>query len=138
MAGEPRLQSPTTPQAVTDRQRMIENMSVYDILGSMKKAPAGQGIDALGYDGVLRRFDGERNVVDAVGLNPAQIREYYDELPLPPRFLTADGRNISHWDMLHPAAENVPKKISEEDKARILAHNEELARRGVLSCVSSK
>ncbi|RMJ09869.1 hypothetical protein CDV36_010513 [Fusarium kuroshium] len=44
----------------------------------MKKDPNGHGISALGYDGVLRTFDNERNVLDAVGLNPTQIREYYD------------------------------------------------------------
>lgn len=104
----------------------------------MKRDPDGQGISALGYDGVLRTFDAERNVLDAVGLNPAQIREYYDGLPLPERLRTADGRNVSSWDMFHPDAENVPKKFTEEEKARILARNEERAKRGVTTCVPGK
>jgi hypothetical protein len=105
---------------------------------SMKHDPDGHGISALGYDGVLRTFDKERNVLDAVGLNPAQIREYYDGLPMHERFLTADGRNISEWDMFHPAAENVPEIFTEEEKAAILARNEELKRRGVTCCVPEK
>jgi len=95
-------------------------------------------MSGLGYDGVLRTFDAERNVLDAVGLNPAQIREYYDGLPLPERLRTADGRNASCWDMFHPDAENVPKKFTEEEKARILARNEETAKRGVTTCVPGK
>ncbi|WAO97288.1 Hypothetical protein NCS54_01501000 [Fusarium falciforme] len=86
---------PIMPQAVADRQPVGDNMSLRDIQRSMKKDPDGHGISALGYDGVLRTFDNERNVLDAVGLNPAQIRDYYDGLPMPERLLTADGRNIS-------------------------------------------
>lgn len=125
-------------QAATDRQPIGDNMSLRDIRRLMKKDPGGQGISALGYDGVLRTFDNERNVLDAVGLNPTQIREYYDGLPMPERFLTADGRNISRWDMFHPDAENIPKKFTEEDRAAIREHNEELERRGVTSCILGK
>lgn len=117
---------------------MIENMSVSDILSQLKKAPPGQGIAGLGYDGVLRRFDDDCNVIDAVGLCPAQIREYYDGWPFPPRFLTADSRDKSHWDMFHSTAEDVPKKLTDEDMAKILAYNEELARSGVPTCVPVK
>ena len=120
----------------------------------MKRDPNGQGMSGLGLDGVLRTFDAERNVLDAVGLNPAQIREYYDGLPLHEKLRTADGRNVSRWDMFHPDAQNVPKKVSEnteeekariwarneeianteEGKARILARKEEIAKRGVTTC----
>lgn len=87
---------------------------------------------------MLRTFDNERNILDAVGLNPTQIREYYDGRPMPERLLTADGRNISHWDMFHPDAENIARKFTEEDKAKIRACNEDLERRGVTCCVSGK
>jgi hypothetical protein len=129
---------PNTPQAATDRQPIGDDKSLSDIRKSMKRDPDGQGISGLGYDGVLRTFDAERNVLDAVGLNPAQIREYYDDLPLPERLRTADGRNVSRWDMFHPDAENVPKKFTEEEKARMLARNEEMAKRGVTTCVPGK
>jgi hypothetical protein len=104
----------------------------------MKRDPEGHGISALGYDGVLRTFDAERNILDAVGLNPNQIREYYEGLPMPERFFTADGRNVSRRDMFHPDAENIPRKPTEEDRARTRAHNEELKRRGVSCCFASK
>ncbi|KAG7407396.1 hypothetical protein Forpe1208_v013563 [Fusarium oxysporum f. sp. rapae] len=126
------------PQAAADRQPVHDNMSLRNILKSMKKDPGGNGINALGYDGVLRSFDLERNVVDAVGLNPTQIREYYEGLPMPDRFLTADGRNISRRDMFYPDAENIPKKFTAEDIAKIEAHNQELKRRGVTCCVLDK
>jgi hypothetical protein len=86
------------PQGVADRQPVGDKISLRDIQRSMKKDPDGHSISSLGYDGVLRTFDNERNVLDAVGLNPTQIREYYDGLPMPERLLTADGRNISRWD----------------------------------------
>ncbi|KAB5526479.1 hypothetical protein GE09DRAFT_1141507 [Coniochaeta sp. 2T2.1] len=127
--------SPTMPQAVADRQPVGDDMSLRDIKRSMKRDPDGHGISALGYDGVLRTFDNERNVLDAVGLNPAQIREYYHGLPMPERLLAADGRNVSRWDMFHPDAENIPRKFTEEDKAKTRAYNEELERRGVTSCI---
>lgn len=106
----------------------------------MKRDPSGNGISALGYDGVLRSFDNERNVVDAVGLSPAHIREHYAgvPIPIPERLLAADGRNVSRRDMFHPDAENIPKKFTEEEKARMLAHNAELERRGVPHCVPGK
>ncbi|KXJ89735.1 hypothetical protein Micbo1qcDRAFT_165077 [Microdochium bolleyi] len=92
------------------------------------------GILALGLDGVLRSFDGERNVIDARGLDPAQIREYVGPgNKAPPRLLSADGRHISEWDMYHPAADEIPNKPTEEDRARTRQHNEELLRRG-LTC----
>lgn len=126
------------PQTVADRQPVVDNMSLRDIKRSMKKDPDGHGISALGYDGVLRNFDAERKVLDAVGLNPTQIGEYYNGLPMPERLLTADGRNISHKDMFSPDAENIPKKFTEEEKAKIQAYNEELERRGVTSCIPGK
>ncbi|EGO58515.1 hypothetical protein NEUTE1DRAFT_117180 [Neurospora tetrasperma FGSC 2508] len=137
MAGEP-ASSMTTPQVATDQQPVSDDKSLSDIRRSMKRD--GQGISALGLDGVFRSFDAERNVLDAVGLNPAQIREYYDGLPLPERLRTADGRNVSRWDMFHPDAENVPKIFTEEEKARMLAHNEEMVKRGVTcaTCVPGK
>ncbi|KAI1354000.1 hypothetical protein F5Y01DRAFT_274945 [Xylaria sp. FL0043] len=133
-----KLLNPTMPQAVADRQPVGDDMSLRDIRRSMKRDPDGHGISALGYDGVLRTFDKERNVLDAVGLNPTQIREYYDGLQMPERLLTADGRNISRWDMFHPDAENIPRKFTEEDKATMRAYNEELERRGVTSCIPGK
>ncbi|PTB34846.1 uncharacterized protein TrAFT101_009461 [Trichoderma asperellum] len=133
-----KLPGPIIPQAVADRQPVGDNMSLRDIKRSMKKDPDGHGISSLGYDGVLRTFDNERNILDAVGLNPTQIREYYDGLPMPERLLTADGRNISRWDMFHPDAENIPRKFTEEDRAKTRAYNEELERRGVTCCVPRK
>ncbi|KAH7024850.1 uncharacterized protein B0I36DRAFT_366756 [Microdochium trichocladiopsis] len=88
------------------------------------------GIWALGVDGVLRSFDGERNVLDARRLGPAQIREYVGLEVLPDVLLGVDGRQASEWDMYHPAAEDIPRKPTGEDRARTRRHNEELRRQG--------
>ncbi|KAH7029255.1 uncharacterized protein B0I36DRAFT_374826 [Microdochium trichocladiopsis] len=121
-----------------DHQALSDMMSVRDLMRAMIRDPNGKGIGSLGYDGVLRTFDAERNVLDAIRLNPAQIREYYEGLPMPERFLTADGRNVSERDMFHPDAENIPRKPTEEDRARTRAHNEDLRRRGFTCCVPDK
>ncbi|KAF5539396.1 hypothetical protein FMEXI_8885 [Fusarium mexicanum] len=125
-------------QVLTDQQTATDNMSLRDIRRSMKRDPEGHGISALGFDGVLRTFDAERNVLDAVGLNPTQIREYYDGLPMPDRFLTADGRFVSRRDMFNPNVQDIPRKPTEEDRARTRAYNEELKKRGVSCCVTDK
>ncbi|SCV50615.1 uncharacterized protein FFB14_11531 [Fusarium fujikuroi] len=125
-------------QVLADRQPASDDMSLRDIRRSMKRDPDGHGITALGFDGVLRTFDAERNVLDAVGLNPSQIREYYDGLPMPERFLAADGRNVSRRNMLNPNVEDIPRKPTEEDRARTRAYNEELKRRGVQCCATDK
>ena len=101
----------------------------------MKRDPQGNGISALGYDGVFRTFDAERNVLDAVGLNPAQIREYYEGRPMPQRFLTSDGSQVSREQMFSPNAEDIPKKLTDEEKDKVQAYNEDLERRGVASCI---
>ncbi|CCT61519.1 uncharacterized protein FFB20_13065 [Fusarium fujikuroi] len=113
-------------------------MSLRDIQRSMKRDPEGHGISALGYDGVLRTFDAERNVLDAIGLNPAQVREYYEGLPMPERFLTADGRNVSVMDMFDPNPEDIPRKPTDEDRAKTWAYNEELRKSGVSCCVPGR
>jgi len=97
-----------------------------DIRTSMKRDPDGNGISALGYDGVFRTFDAERNVLDAVRLNPTQIRQYYEGRPMPERLLTSDGSKMSQEQMFSPNAEDIPKKLTDEEKAKIQAHNEEL------------
>ncbi|KAF5670488.1 hypothetical protein FHETE_4395 [Fusarium heterosporum] len=128
----------TVPEAVADQQSLYDNMSLREIFDSMKEEPEGKSVNCLGYDGVLRKFDVERNIIDAIGLNPAQIREYYEGLWTPERLLAADGRKISHEVMFNPDAENIPKKPTAEDIARVEAHNEELAKRGVTCCVPNK
>ncbi|KAF5254017.1 hypothetical protein FANTH_1199 [Fusarium anthophilum] len=130
--------STANPQVVANRQLAVNDMSLHDIRRLMKRDPDGHGISALGYDGVLRTFDAERNVLDAVGLSPEQVREYYEGLPIPERFLTADGRNLSVKDMFYPNPEDIPRKPTEEDRAKVRAYNEDLRNSGVSCGVPSK
>ncbi|KXJ88692.1 heterokaryon incompatibility protein-domain-containing protein [Microdochium bolleyi] len=91
------------------------------------------GLWALGLDGVLRTFDGERNVLDARRLGPAQIREYVGLERLPDVLVGVDGRHVSEWDLYHPAAIDIPRKPTAEDRARTRREGEELLRQG-LTC----
>lgn len=106
-------------------------------MDSMKRDPDGCGVVGLGFDGVLRNFDEERDVVDAVGLNPAQIKKYYEGLPMNTRFLTADGRNVPREKGFHPDKENVLRRPTEEERAESVARFEEYARNGLV-CSNSK
>ncbi|KAF4993605.1 hypothetical protein FGRMN_6323 [Fusarium graminum] len=128
----------TVPETVADPQSIHDNMSLREVFASMKREPDEKGVNCLGYDGVLRKFDLDRNIIDAVGLNPAQIREYYEGLWIPERLLAADGRKISREVMFNPDAENIPRKPTAEDIAKVEAHNEALAKRGVTCCVPDK
>lgn len=92
----------------------------------------------LGWDGVLRIYDEDRNVLDAAGLNPAQIAEYHKGLPMHERFLAADGRNISREKWFNPDAENIPRKPTAEELAESNARFAEYKRSGRVCTPSDK
>ena len=80
------------------------------IMTKMKKSPSG--IFMLGDDGVMRSFTGPstRDVLDAVPLSPAQIKQYLDMRPwtqeAEDRFRGVDGRKVvDHQALFHPPAE---------------------------------
>lgn len=109
-------------------------MSINDILDSLVLDP--KGIITLGDDGVLRSIDGEhKTVVDARGLSPAQIKEYFGFDGFQPeagwRIPAADGRDVSREDMFHPPEDFLPPKATPEQRAETLRHNEELKRKGI-------
>ncbi|RGP72885.1 hypothetical protein FLONG3_6523 [Fusarium longipes] len=124
-------------QDTVERQAFVGRMSLRDIRRTMKRDPDGNGISALGYDGVLRTFDADRNVLDAVDLDPTHIREYYDGRPLPERLLTADGRKVSQKDMFSPNAENIPKRFTKDEIAKTETHKKEVQERENASCIST-
>ncbi|KAH8172562.1 hypothetical protein LIA77_06817 [Sarocladium implicatum] len=113
-------------------QSNSDDMSVIDIMKSLVLDP--KGVVFLGDDGVLRSVDGERKtVVDARGLSPAQIREYFEpylsegEIGIK----ATDGRGVSREDMFHPTEDLMPPKVTPEERAETLRCNEELRQRGV-------
>ncbi|KAH9222371.1 hypothetical protein DL95DRAFT_381197 [Leptodontidium sp. 2 PMI_412] len=93
---------------------------------SLKSDP--MGVFQLGHDGVMRSFDGtyERNVIDAVGLSPAQIKSFLDHFPVPwsqeteDMYRGVDGRDVVGEEALfHPPDYLRPPKYTEEDKVRL-------------------
>ena len=113
-------------------------MSLDDVYKTLKSDRDGKCLTMLGWDGVLRIYDDERNVLDAVGLNPAQIREYYKGLPMHKRFRVADGRTISREKWFHPDAENVPRKPTKEELDESNARFAEYKRSGLVCSPSDK
>ncbi|KAK3392111.1 hypothetical protein B0T20DRAFT_423160 [Sordaria brevicollis] len=122
---------PEPPTTTTSQPKSTDDMTLKEIFKSMKQEPNRKGIWCLGHDGVLRHFDAVRNVVDARGLTQPQIREYYNHVPdnqMPPELLTADGRTVSEWDKWHPAQRDIPRILTEEEKAKRREAREEARR----------
>ena len=59
-------------------KRTPEQQEVIDILYAMKQDPEFQSMCLLGKDGVLRSWDADSNVVDAVPLRPALIKAFFE------------------------------------------------------------
>ncbi|KAF7558589.1 hypothetical protein G7046_g5558 [Stylonectria norvegica] len=91
------------------------------------------GLCRLDKDGVARTYDIDRNVLGAVGLNPAMIKAFLDRCPfsqvLEDRFRGVDGTRVSQTDLFHPSQDVAAPPLTEEAKERMkLAHEEELRR----------
>lgn len=104
-------------------------------MGSLTRDP--EGCYELGGDGVLRSFDGpyERNVIDAVGLSPYQIKQLLDTRPWSQeqedKFRGVNGRKIGDYNALfHPLDVFRLQKHTKERliklKAEIKEKNEKL------------
>lgn len=90
----------------------------------------------MGYDGVLRSFDGsyDRNVHDAVGLSPSQIKQLLDRQPWSQeeedRYRGVDGRKVvDHKALFEPPDEFRPPKRTEEESVKARLEVEEYNRR---------
>ncbi|KAG9252789.1 uncharacterized protein F5Z01DRAFT_637954 [Emericellopsis atlantica] len=113
-------------------QPNTDDMSVIDVMKSLVLDP--KGIVFLGDDGVLRSIDGERKtVIDARGLSPAQIKEYFEPFQSEAGWgiKATDGRGVSRKYMFHPAEGLLPPKVTPEERAETLRYNEQLRREGV-------
>ena len=89
------------------------------IIQRLETEPNGRCFHALGADGVVRvwHFDAWE-VIDAVGLSPAQIKEWLDRRPFDPAvedvFRGVDGRDVSSEVMFHPPSDIVPERPSKD------------------------
>ena len=100
----------------------------------MKHHP--EGCSDLFEDGVLRGFDGpfDRNVIDAVGLSPTQIKQMLDMSPWSQekedRFRGVDGRKVVDYNALfHPPEQYRVQPFTEESLKRAVAYNKERNKR---------
>lgn len=80
------------------------SISGLQAIRQLKRDPSGKGCTMLGHDGVCRSFDGDRNVVDAIGLSTRQIEELLDRTELSRqienRFRGVDGRNVGIYSYI--------------------------------------
>ncbi|KAL7935965.1 hypothetical protein V8C35DRAFT_296487 [Trichoderma chlorosporum] len=86
----------------------------------MQRDPSGKGFMHLGKDGVLRTLSAEHKVVDAKGLNPGQIKQMLDSLPVTvdkEEFDGVDGTTLPEEQWYSPAAGILPQK-SQTDAER--------------------
>jgi DNA-binding transcriptional MerR regulator len=83
------------------------------------------GLYDLGSDGVLRSFDGpyKHNVIDAIGLSPAQIKELLDSREwsqeIEDRFRGVDGRKVTDPKALFECPEDSKPQEHTEESLKI-------------------
>ena len=101
---------------------------------SLKRDP--QGMFDLGSDGVLRSFDGpyKHNVIDAVGLTPAQIKELLDARPwsqeIEDKFRGVDGRQVTdHKSLFEPPLDSRPREHTKESLEKAKEEAEKMNRK---------
>jgi hypothetical protein len=96
----------------------MEELPISTVLNSLKRDPTGKGFSALCRDGAWRNFDRNRQVVDARGLSPAQIKDWLDRGPFDKStettFRGVDGRIVSQHDLFQPDESVLPKEKSAE------------------------
>jgi hypothetical protein len=89
------------------------------ILRSLKRDSAGHSFSSMGADGVLRIWHSDSfEVIDAIRLSTAQIKDYLDRLPFDQaredEFRGVDGHGVSAEDMFYPSEGIRPKRPSEQ------------------------
>jgi hypothetical protein len=123
--------TPNTTDGTTHDQDLDK---LNEILKDMKKDDLG-GMQ-LGIDGVMRSFDADRNIVDAVGLSAKQIELWFDRMPPAVRtrfkqeqYEGVDGTNVPREKMLQYDDLPTPmsKELQERMRKEIAARNKEVA-----------
>jgi hypothetical protein len=90
-----------------------------EIFRSLKREPTGHCFTSMGTDGVLRIWHSDSfEVIDAVRLSTAQIKNYLDRLPFNQdkenKFRGVDGRGVPDENMFSPPEEIRPKRPTEQ------------------------
>lgn len=122
MSDTPQEQPSTTCDPSQQKPSEIQT-ELRNLIYAMKHDPTLQGMVCMGEDGVLRSFDADRNIVDAVPLRPELITAYFE--PTPPEELDkyevtkgVDGRDVPEEQWFHPPKELIPAPLAEEHRER--------------------
>ncbi|KAF8863992.1 hypothetical protein BDZ45DRAFT_669922 [Acephala macrosclerotiorum] len=106
--------------------------SISEVLRALKHHP--NGCCVLGTDGVLRGFDDNRTVIDAIRLSPSLIKEMLDRhewsQEIEDKYCGVDGTKVVDENQLYePNEESKPPNPTEERKkleGEMRVHNEKL------------
>ena len=124
---------PATPPLSENQQELGK------ILKSLKQDPTLMGCISLGTDGVLRSLTADRNVVDAVALNPGLVKAMLDRLPfdqgIEDKYRGVDGTSVPRKEWFSPNKNLLPEPMSEETKEetrKLIEANKELLEKRAL------
>jgi hypothetical protein len=125
MTSTPSTQAPDNACPVVDREHP-DQQEVTAILKNFNKDPKHLSVISLGRDGVLRNLTADRDVLDAVRLNPRLVKAFLDRVPpayraLTPEIEDVDGSNVADEDMWHPDRSLLPPPMDEKKKQEALA-----------------
>ena len=88
---------------------------VTSILGSLKHDLSLMGVISLGKDGVLRSLTADRDVVDAIGLNPKQIVSRSgaksSEALYPRTYTFSSAQIASHQMLVYPNIVEMERRV---------------------------
>jgi hypothetical protein len=120
-----RLKFPTVDDSDPDQQELSRILKSWNL----PKDPTS--IIHFGKNGVLRNLNGDRDVLDAIGLDPNMIRKYLMRYPEEWRqgYEGVDGTKIPVDLWYHPENELFPPPLSKEKQQEAWnEHNERKAR----------
>lgn len=97
-----------------------EHYEVRGIVRAIKSDPSG--IVHLGSDGVFRSLTADREVIDAIPLQPRLIKAMLETMPMDhdprmeDRMRGVDGTKVAREQLYHPDRADLPPRLSKEQK----------------------
>lgn len=129
MDNKPAAQAPTAPGSQPQENACDGGGEASLIMQSLRQDLSLLGCIAMGADGVLRSLTADREVIDAIGLDPSQIASFERQLPPsmrdPKRDETVDGTKVPREKWYSPDAGMLPPPLSQEARDRSRQRMEE-------------
>jgi hypothetical protein len=117
------MDNPATENGCGRPPQSEDKIELNQLLQGLKKDKLG-GLQ-LGNDGVMRSFDADRNIIDAVGLSERQIEIWFERMPASLRpvfkeeqYQGVDGTNVPRKKMMEWDKKDMPAPMSKEEQER--------------------